>query len=208
MVRTIAIAALCVATVAAQPAPSGAVLYQNARLIAGDGAPAIERAALLIEGGRITRVGNAGSITAPAGVMRVDLAGKTIMPALIGTHVPSGLSTRDDLRRGKLQPRYRASNDLNRALFFGVAVGAVAWHREPAMSLYQTCEPSNRPGASVARGCSSPAGASAHPMPVPAARSTPVSPTKSRPKREATGRSVQELAARKVDHRQDLGRRS
>ena len=120
MVRTIAIAALFVATVAAQPAPSGAVLYQNARLIPGDGGSAIERSALLVEGGRITRAGPAGAVTAPAGAARVDLTGKTIMPALIGTHVHPGF------QRGM---SYAAANftrdtvieDVNRALFFGVA---------------------------------------------------------------------------------------
>jgi len=120
MARTVAIVALLVATLAAQPAPSGAVLYQNARLIPGDGGPAIERSALLVEGGRIVRVGGAGSVTAPAGAARVDLTGKTIMPALVGTHVHPGF------QRGLT---YLAANftrdtvieDLNRALFFGVA---------------------------------------------------------------------------------------
>jgi imidazolonepropionase-like amidohydrolase len=120
MARIVAIGSLLIATLAAQPAPSGAVLYQNVRLIPGDGGPAIERAALLVEGGRIVRVGGAGSVIAPAGATRIDLTGKTIMPALIGTHVHPGF------QRGM---SYAAANytrdtvieDLNRALFFGVS---------------------------------------------------------------------------------------
>src|SRR5688500_6599616 len=120
MARIVAIGSLLIATLAGQTAPSGAVLYQNARLIPGDGGSAIERSALLVEGGRITRVGSAASVSAPAGASRVDLTGKTIMPALIGTHVHPGF------QRGM---SYVAANyirdtvieDLNRALFFGVS---------------------------------------------------------------------------------------
>ena len=41
---------------------------------------------LLITGNRITAVGAAGTITAPADVHRVDLAGATVVPGLIDTH--------------------------------------------------------------------------------------------------------------------------
>lgn len=96
-------------------------LYEGARLIPGDGSPAIERSALLIEDGRISRVGQEGQITAPASVRRVSLAGKTIMPALIATHVHPGF------QRGTsyLREHFTADtivNDLNRALYFGISV--------------------------------------------------------------------------------------
>ena len=68
------------------PAPGGATLFQNARLIIGDGSPAIESTDFLIENGRFTRVGRKGPVQAPAGAARVDLTGKTVIPALVDAH--------------------------------------------------------------------------------------------------------------------------
>jgi imidazolonepropionase-like amidohydrolase len=96
-------------------------LYEGARLIPGDGSPAIERAAILVDGGRISQVGRQGQVKAPASVRRVDLSGKTIIPALIATHVHPGF------RRGTsyVRDNYTADiiiNDLNRALYWGISV--------------------------------------------------------------------------------------
>lgn len=107
--------------VSTQSPPASGVLFEGARLIPGDGQPAIERSAMLVEAGTITRVGAAGSISAPAAVARIDLTGKTVMPTLINAHGHPGF------QRGLT---YAADNftvdnvvaDLNRALFFGVAV--------------------------------------------------------------------------------------
>ena len=117
MKRTLIAAAMLLTanTVAAQ------TLYEGMRLIPGDASPAIERAAMLVEGQRITQVGPQGSIKAAANARKVDLAGKTIIPALIATHVHPGF------QRGTAYVRdnYTADtivNDLNRALYFGVSV--------------------------------------------------------------------------------------
>lgn len=110
---------LCVAV--APLTAQAQTLYEGARLIPGDNSPVIERSALLVEDGRITQVGQQGQVKAPASVRRVDLSGKTVMPALIATHVHPGF------QRGTTYVRenYTADtivNDLNRALYFGVAV--------------------------------------------------------------------------------------
>lgn len=73
----------CVLMAAAQA--DGPVLYENARLIPGDGRAALDRAAVLADHGLITRVGEVGRIAVPASVRRIDLSGKTIMPPLIDT---------------------------------------------------------------------------------------------------------------------------
>jgi imidazolonepropionase-like amidohydrolase len=99
---------------------AGPVLFEGARLIRGDGSMAVASAAMLVENGSITRIGARGSIALPRGARRVDLAGKTIMPALINTHGHPGF------QRGLT---YTAANftretildDMNRALYFGVA---------------------------------------------------------------------------------------
>src|ERR671914_762069 len=63
-----------------------AVLYEGARLIPGDGSAPIASSAMLVERGVITRVGARGTVTAPAAATRIDLTGKTVMPALINAH--------------------------------------------------------------------------------------------------------------------------
>ena len=100
--------------------PNTVVLYEGARLIPGNGSQAIASAAMLVENGMITRIGAKGSVNAPRTASRVDLTGKTIMPALINAHGHPGF------QRGLT---YSAANftretimdDLNRALYFGVA---------------------------------------------------------------------------------------
>jgi len=120
---SVIIAAL-VATLSAQetlrlPNNGQAVLYENARLIPGDGQPAIERAALLVRDGRISRVGRAGEVGLPQGAARVDLAGKTLIPTFINVHTHTGF------QRGGTYTRENYSrevilDDLNRALYFGI----------------------------------------------------------------------------------------
>ena len=97
------------------------ILYEGARLIAGDGsAPIADSAFIVDEKGTITKVGRKGELTVPASASRVNFTGKTIMPTLINAHGHPGF------QRGLT---YSADNftretiieDLNRALFFGVA---------------------------------------------------------------------------------------
>ena len=100
---------------------NSAVLYESARLIPGNGSPAIESSAMLVENGMITRVGAKGSIPPPRGAPVVDFSGKTIMPALINTHGHPGFQrgltySADNFTRETIM------DDLNRALYFGVAV--------------------------------------------------------------------------------------
>jgi|KBSSwiStaDraftv2_1062776.scaffolds.fasta_scaffold84343_2 imidazolonepropionase-like amidohydrolase len=93
--RTVKIVAACIvgavaigAALSAQ-AP-GATLYEGARLIVGDGSAAVEDAAFMVEGDRFTAVGRRGQIRAAPGARRVDLTGKTVMPALIDAHAHVG----------------------------------------------------------------------------------------------------------------------
>jgi imidazolonepropionase-like amidohydrolase len=66
--------------------PQAAMLFEGARVIVGDGTTPIENAALLVEGNRIRSIGRAGEIQAPSGAARVDLKGKTVMPAIVDLH--------------------------------------------------------------------------------------------------------------------------
>jgi imidazolonepropionase-like amidohydrolase/sugar lactone lactonase YvrE len=68
------------------PPPAGAVLFfEGARVITNRGA-VIDDAALVVAGGRIAAVGRRADVRAPAGAARVDLTGKTVMPALVELH--------------------------------------------------------------------------------------------------------------------------
>jgi imidazolonepropionase-like amidohydrolase len=68
-------------------AESGAPQLQawvGARIIDGTGRPAIENATLVIRGGRVEAVG--AGVKVPAGAVRMDARGKTIIPGLINAH--------------------------------------------------------------------------------------------------------------------------
>jgi imidazolonepropionase-like amidohydrolase len=75
----------------AAAAGNGPVLFEGARLIVGDASTPIENSAFIVEGNKLGRVGRKGEIELPAGGTRVDLSGKTVMPALVSTHVHVGL---------------------------------------------------------------------------------------------------------------------
>jgi imidazolonepropionase-like amidohydrolase len=83
---------------AGQTPAQATTLFEGARLVVGDGATAIENAALVVRGNRITAVGRAGDVQTPAGAVRVDLKGKTLMPALVDLHSHLGYedTTRND----------------------------------------------------------------------------------------------------------------
>jgi imidazolonepropionase-like amidohydrolase len=84
-----AMAALLLATSCSrrddQAAQAAAVtVFEGARLIVGDGSEPVENAMFIVQDGRFTAVGQGVSV--PAGAARVNLAGKTVMPAIIDTH--------------------------------------------------------------------------------------------------------------------------
>ena len=122
LLKTIAFlgAVLLVAMLATQPAAAQTVLFEGARVIPGDGSPAIEDAALLVERGTITRIGRKGDIALPAGGTRVDLDGKTVMPAIISTHVHPGFQKGLSYLAENFT-RQNILDDLNRELYFGVS---------------------------------------------------------------------------------------
>src|SRR5688500_5450714 len=71
-------------TVAQAPQAAGVIAMTNARLIDGTGRPAVERATIVIRNGRIEAAGASAAV--PAGAVRMDMAGKTVMPGMINAH--------------------------------------------------------------------------------------------------------------------------
>jgi imidazolonepropionase-like amidohydrolase len=115
-VKKLAVLALLFAT----PAVAQTTIYEGATLIRGDGTPAIEDSAFIVQNGTITRVGRAEAIKAPAGAARVDLTGKTVMPTLIDIHTHTGFQ-KGATYRAENYGRDAITDDLNRALYFGVS---------------------------------------------------------------------------------------
>jgi imidazolonepropionase-like amidohydrolase len=113
------VAALAI-VLAAQSAPAQTILFEGARVIPGDGRPSLDNAALLVERGTIMRIGRSGDIALPAGGTRVDLAGKTVMPAIISTHVHPGFQ-KDLTYLAENFKRETIMDDLDRALYCGVS---------------------------------------------------------------------------------------
>ncbi len=72
------------------------VLLKNARLIDGIADQAQTGMSILVSGDRISKV-DRGEIPAPPDAQVVDVAGKTVLPGLIDTHVHSTLMDRESL---------------------------------------------------------------------------------------------------------------
>ena len=83
--------------------------FEGARVIVGDGSEPIEDAVFLVEEDQFLGVGRRGEMEIPAGATRVDLTGRTVMPALIDTHTHLS-RTRPELEE-----------DLRRRAYYGVA---------------------------------------------------------------------------------------
>ena len=118
MLRCLVILALLMLT-AGLSAQTNATLFEGARLIPGDGGPALERAAVLVQNGRIVAVGRQGGVKAPAGVTRVDLAGKTVMPALVNLHGHVGFQ-KGSTYLAENYTRENLLDHLNRYAYHGV----------------------------------------------------------------------------------------
>ncbi len=67
---------------------------EHVRVIDGSGAPPLEDQTIVIGGGKIAGIGPAASAAVPSGAQRIDLAGHTVIPGLVGMHehlfYPSG----------------------------------------------------------------------------------------------------------------------
>jgi len=105
-----------------QAGTSGPVWFEGARLIVGDGSAPVESSAFVVEGGAFTWVGRKGERQPPQGAVRVDLAGKTVMPALIDGHNHIGLVNQRDASNSKANyTRANLADQLERYAYYGVA---------------------------------------------------------------------------------------
>ena len=199
MHRLSIVACLLLAAAACSSAPasqtSGGVLFEGARLIVGDESEPIENSAFLVEHDTITRVARRGEVQAPAGASRVDLTGKTVMPAIIEAHGHLGY------RKGATftaenYTRENILDHLQRFAYHGVAAAmSLGAERPLGYALRDELRAAPPPDTALfltaGQGLAMPQGG-----PSPPLRDAPFGVTNEAEARKA----VQELAARKVDH--------
>jgi imidazolonepropionase-like amidohydrolase len=98
------------------PQATSVTVFEGARLIVGDGSEPIENAAFIVENDQFTAVGLKGQLDVPAGATRVDLTGKTVMPAIIDTH------------KHLAETREETVDQLQRMAYYGVGVAMSLGH--------------------------------------------------------------------------------
>jgi imidazolonepropionase-like amidohydrolase len=97
-----------------------ATLFEGARLIVGDGKAPIENSAFLVENNRFTHVGKKGELRPPLGAVRIDLTGKTVMPAMVDVHSHLGFLKQLDGSMSKANfNRENLIDHLNRYAYHG-----------------------------------------------------------------------------------------
>jgi imidazolonepropionase-like amidohydrolase len=113
--------AACLPAAAQAPQTARATVFEGARVIVGDGS-SLDDAAFVVESGRFIEVGRRGQVTVPAGAARIDLTGKTAMPAIVDAHGHPGFL---DAVTGKLSKanftRENYIDHLERYAYHGVA---------------------------------------------------------------------------------------
>jgi imidazolonepropionase-like amidohydrolase len=146
--------------------------YEGARLIVGDGR-VIENGTLVVDGAKIVQAGS--GVPVPSGARRVSLAGKTVMPMIVDTHVHLSAS-REALIR-----------DLRMRAYYGVSAAmSMGTDGYEVLDIRREAIPGAARFLSAGRGIT---------MPEPGRTAVPYWVTT-----DAEGRkAVQELAAHKVD---------
>jgi imidazolonepropionase-like amidohydrolase len=97
-------------------------LFEGARLIMGDGGPPIESSAFIVDNAKFSSVGRKGELQLPRGAARVDLTGKTVMPAMVDVHSHFGFLNQQDGSMSKANFNYENLRDhLNRYAYHGFA---------------------------------------------------------------------------------------
>ncbi len=135
--RALVFFALGVGLLAQARQPSPAVLYEGARLIIGDATAPIAAGAMLVENGEIRAIGARGAFTVPAGAQRVDLAGKTVMPAMVNVHVHMGYEGYTTWGAKNHTPA-NVLDHLQREAYYGVAAAtSVGSSPTPQMLRFQ-----------------------------------------------------------------------
>jgi imidazolonepropionase-like amidohydrolase len=103
-------AAVLVAACSMPTSERSVTAYEGARLIVGDGR-VIENGTLVMDGAKIVQAG--AGVQVPSGAKRVSLAGKTVMPMIVDTHVHLSASREALIRDLRMRAYYGVSAALS-----------------------------------------------------------------------------------------------
>lgn len=104
-------------------APSAPLVLNNFTLIDGRGGAPLAPAGLIAENGRITWIGPAAELVAPAGAAVQELKGKFVMPGIIDLHVH--VANADGLRQDPVEFFTRANVERELKLYASYGVTSV-----------------------------------------------------------------------------------
>jgi imidazolonepropionase-like amidohydrolase len=111
--------AMLLASCSTPPQPGAPVLYEGARLITGG--EVVEDSAFVVEKGEFKAVGKRGSVEA-SGATRVDLTGKTVIPALVDAHAHLGWTLLKENRTDTdTYSKENLTDHLRRYAYYGIA---------------------------------------------------------------------------------------
>lgn len=110
-------AALLLTLVTGPSLAAEALLFEQVRILGGDGS-VLEDASLLLVDGVISAVGVSADMSLPANVERINLRGKTLMPALIDAHAHLGFEGSADWG-AQNYTRENLLDHLNRYAWYG-----------------------------------------------------------------------------------------
>ncbi len=130
----LALAALCLPA-CKPPEESIQKAIIGAVLIDGAGGPPISNSVVIVAGTRIRAIGNRANMPIPAGVEKIDGAGKFLVPGIIDLHVHLGTRAGAEYKNADYT-RQRLEENLNTFLCFGVtSVRSMGTDRQAAFDV-------------------------------------------------------------------------
>jgi imidazolonepropionase-like amidohydrolase len=136
MTRTITLTASVIVAVvtAIQGQNTRITVFDGARILDGNGGAPIENGRLVVQDGRVTTVGSSSAVPIPQGATRIDVTGKTIMPAMINVHAHMGYEAYTTWgARNHTAPNLL--DHLQREAFYGVVAATSVGSSPMEMSL-------------------------------------------------------------------------
>jgi imidazolonepropionase-like amidohydrolase len=107
----------------------------GAVLIDGTGGPPLSNSVVIVAGSRIRAVGNRANMPIPAGVEKINGAGKFLVPGLIDVHVHLGRRAAIEFKAADYT-RQRVEENLNAYLYFGItSVRSTGTDRQAALDV-------------------------------------------------------------------------
>jgi imidazolonepropionase-like amidohydrolase len=102
----------------ATPAGGDTSYFFGARIIPGDGSPAMEDMSFIVTNGKFTTIGARKEVTPPKGSARIELTGRTVTPVFINLQAQPGMNSGNQYG-SKNYSRDSLTADLSRYAYYG-----------------------------------------------------------------------------------------